>query len=83
MDDLNEMVSFSDVLHALSDTTAPFPARFLRNFSDLSRKNLKELMVIWPHLPEARKISLLEDIELTLCMASLSADNGIRYPGEL
>jgi len=66
MDDLNEMISFSDVLHALSDTTSPFPARYLRSFSDLSRKNLKELMVIWHHLPEARKINLLEDLEQIL-----------------
>mgnify|MGYP001766701419 FL=1 len=63
MDDSNEMISFPDVLQALSDNSAPFPARYLRSFSDLSRKNLKELMVIWPHLTEARKISLLEDLE--------------------
>ncbi len=63
MDEPLDLTPFSDVLAALNDLSAPFPARYLRSFSDLSRKNLKDLQQIWPDLPEHRKVSLLEDLE--------------------
>lgn len=63
MNESTEPVAFSLVLKALQDTNAPFPARYLRSFSDLSRKNLKDLMNIWQSIPETRKVSLLEDLE--------------------
>lgn len=63
MEEPSESIQFSDALRALSDMNTPFPARYLRSFSDLSRRNLKELMALWPTLPEERKISFLEDLE--------------------
>jgi len=66
MDESLDLTPFSAVLDALQDLNAPFPARFLRYFSDLTRKNLKDLQHIWPNLPEQRKVSLLEDLETVL-----------------
>lgn len=58
-----EPVDFNLVLASLQDMSTPFPARYLRSFSDLSRKHLKDLMAIWQALPETRKVNLLEDLE--------------------
>jgi len=66
MDESLDLTPFSAVLDALQDLNSPFPARFLRNFSDLTRKNLKDLQHIWLNLPEQRKVSLLEDLETVL-----------------
>lgn len=63
MNEFVEPVDFSVVLDALQDTSVPFPARYLRDFSDLSRKHLKDLMSVWDALPEVRRVSLLEDLE--------------------
>ncbi len=63
MDESLDLTPFSDILTALEDLSTPFPPRYLRSFSDLSRKNLKDLQHIWPDLPEQRKVSLLEDLE--------------------
>ena len=66
MEDSFENISFSEVLRSLEDTGSPFPARYLRSFSDLSRKNLKGLLTVWQSLSEERKVSLLEDLEEVL-----------------
>lgn len=63
MDETIDNISFSEVLETLQDINKPFPVRYLRSFSDLSRKHLKELMEIWESLPLTRKVSLLEDLE--------------------
>lgn len=63
MNETTEPTDFKLVLDALQDTSIPFPARYLRSFSDLSRKHLKDLMGIWQALPETRKVNLLEDLE--------------------
>ena len=63
MDETIDNTSFSDVLEALQDRNMPFPARYLRSFSDLSRKHLKDLKAVWEHLPLERKVNLLEDLE--------------------
>jgi hypothetical protein len=63
MNDSLETIDFSEVLKALKDTSTPFHARYLRSFSDLSRRHLKDLMNIWEDLPENRKVNLLEDLE--------------------
>ena len=52
-----------EVLEALKDNEHPFPAKLLRSFSDLSRKNLRELQLIWLDLKRERRIALLEDLE--------------------
>ncbi len=63
MNDSMETIEFSEVLKTLQDTNNPFPPRYLRSFSDLSRRHLKDLLSIWEDLPEARKVNLLEDLE--------------------
>lgn len=63
MNDPSEPTDFKLVLESLQDVSTPFPARYLRAFSDLSRKHIKDLMSIWQALPEARKVNLLEDLE--------------------
>jgi HEAT repeat protein len=66
MDESLDLTPFSAVLDALQDLGTPFPVRFVRYFSDLTRKNLKDFQHIWPNLPEQRKVSLLEDLETVL-----------------
>lgn len=63
MNDSLETTPFSEVLKTLQDANSPFPARYLRSFSDLSPRNLKDLLTIWEKLPEIRKVNLLEDLE--------------------
>ncbi len=63
MDENHEVVSFSEVLAALADTNTPFPPHLLRGFSDLSHRNLKELITVWNTLPDARKVGVLEDLD--------------------
>jgi HEAT repeat protein len=54
---------FQIVIDALLDEK-PFPPRYLRIFSDLDPANLKLLLQTWPSVPAARKLTLLEDLEL-------------------
>lgn len=63
MDETLGSISFSEVLESLQETGKPFPVRYLRSFSDLSRKHLKDLLQIWENLPLDRKVNLLEDLE--------------------
>lgn len=66
MVETTEPIDFKLVLDSLQDMSTPFPARYLRSFSDLSRKHLKDLMGIWQALPEMRKVNLLEDLETVM-----------------
>jgi len=61
---MTEETSFSTVITALLDEKKPFPPRYLRHFSDLDPANLKLLMKTWPKVATARKLTLLEDLEL-------------------
>ncbi len=61
---MTQETSFSTVIAALLDEQKPFPPRYLRNFSDLEPDPLKELMHAWPNVTIARKLTLLEDLEL-------------------
>jgi len=61
-----EPIPFSSVLSALQNASVPFPARYLRSFSDLPPANLKVLLNCWPSIPARRKVSLLEDLEAVL-----------------
>lgn len=63
MDDNQETINFSQVLSALTDINTPFPPRLLRGFSDLTHRNIKDLLLVWETLPESRKISILEDLD--------------------
>ena len=56
--------SFTTVITALLDEKKPFAPRYLRYFSDLDPVNLKSLMKAWPKVATARKLTLLEDLEL-------------------
>ncbi len=63
MDENREVVNFSEVLTALADTDTPFPPRLLRGFSDMSYRSLKELLLVWNTIPDARKVGVLEDLD--------------------
>ena len=66
MSDSTEMILFVDVLKSLADVNTPFPVRFLRSFSDLTPKNLKDFAAVWKSIPPKRKVNLLEDLETVL-----------------
>lgn len=61
---MDKEIDLSTVTAALLDEKKPFPPRYLRHFSDLEPAPLKQLMQAWPRVPTARKLSLLEDLEL-------------------
>jgi len=63
MDENLETINFSQVLSALADVNTPFPPRLLRGFSDLTHRNIKDLLPVWETLPEARKVGILEDLD--------------------
>lgn len=52
-----------DVILALLDNEHPFPSKYWRRFSDLSRSDLQSLVKIWPEVNRERKIALFEDLE--------------------
>jgi HEAT repeat protein len=54
---------FDAIAVALLDLTQPFPARMLRGFSDLSRRDLLTLEKLWLGIDPKRKLSLFEDLE--------------------
>lgn len=62
----DETIHFSEALSALGDMSAPYPVRFLRSYSDLSPKKLRDLMSIWPSIRLERRVGLLEDLEAVM-----------------
>ena len=56
-------IPFQTVLDALLDESKPFPATYLKEFSDISPENLNSLMKIWPVILPKRKLTLMEDLE--------------------
>jgi hypothetical protein len=58
-----QKVSFKVVLDALLNDTTPFPAAYLREFSDITPSNLRAFMKVWPQVSFQRKHTLLEDLE--------------------
>ena len=56
-------VPFKQVLAALLDQNAIFPAVFLNRFTDLEERELTELEKIWPRIEPSRRRALLEDLE--------------------
>src|ERR1051326_8550040 len=57
-----DKVPFSSVLDTLTDAGANFPARFLKEFSDLAPADLKALKKAWPQVGLDRKRNLLRDL---------------------
>ncbi|MCX6054801.1 MAG: HEAT repeat domain-containing protein [Chloroflexi bacterium] len=75
MNEFSEKIKFTEVSSAIKDIDHPFPAKLLRGFSDLSSKDIKELILIWPNLPLERRIALLEDLEeITECDTLVNFD---------
>jgi hypothetical protein len=54
---------FKDVLKALLNNDAPFPPKFLHQFSDLSEENLAAFKEVWPKVTDQRRQAILEDLE--------------------
>ncbi len=55
--------AFIEVLKALPQTDKLFPPRYLPSFSDLTPDDLIDLKMVWPNVPAARKVSVLQDLE--------------------
>lgn len=58
-----DSTSFETILDSMLDVEKPFPAKYLHRFSDISRHDLASLEKIWNFIPDARKVSFLEDLE--------------------
>lgn len=56
-------IKFKDLVVALLDENAPFPARYLHHFSDLELANQELLHKIWPKVSLRRRQALMEDLE--------------------
>ncbi len=54
---------FEEVKQALLNADAPFPTAMMYYFSDISRKDLSRLEVVWPDVWIERRRGLLEDME--------------------
>lgn len=59
---MSEKIPFSTVLTALTNPDANFPARFLKEFSDLPLADLAALKVAWSNVDLTRKRNLLRDL---------------------
>ncbi len=71
---MSEKVPFSSVLNALTNADADFPARFLKEFSDLAPADLNALKQAWPQVGLNRKRNLLRDLN-----AAFREDNLLSY----
>ena len=56
-------VPFNQVLEALLNETAVFPALYMHQFSDLEGPDLEAFKTIWPRVNPERRAALLEDLE--------------------
>lgn len=56
-------IKIDEVINALLDKEHPFPSKYWRRFSDLSRSDLTNLIKIWPEVDRDRKVALFEDLE--------------------
>ena len=59
---MSDKIPFSSVLNALTTPGANFPARFLKEFSDLSPANVSALKKAWPEIGIQRRRSLMSDL---------------------
>jgi len=66
MNTSEDVKNINETIKALVDESKPFPPALLYTFSDLSPKDALILRSAWPHVPLARRRTLLEDlIEMT------------------
>ncbi len=56
-------IIFADVLTSLEDMSKIFPARYLREFSNLSESRLADLKKCWTKIQDERKIQVFQDLE--------------------
>lgn len=56
-------IKIDEVINALLDKEHPFPSKYWRRFSDLSRSDLTNLIKIWSEVDRDRKVALFEDLE--------------------
>lgn len=56
-------VPFNQIIQALQDESAPFPARYIHRFSDLEGKDLLALENIWTKVSNRRRQALMEDVQ--------------------
>lgn len=56
-------IKIDEVINALLDKEHPFPTKYWRRFSDLSRSDLSSLIKVWPEIDRDRKVALFEDLE--------------------
>jgi len=71
---MSEKIPFHSVLNALTNADANFPARFLKEFSDLAPADLSALKKAWPQVGLNRKRNLLRDLN-----AAFRDDNLLSY----
>lgn len=69
-----DKIPFPNVLNALTNPDAKFPARFLKEFSDLAPADLNALKKAWPQVGLDRKRNLLRDLN-----AAFHEDNLLSY----
>jgi HEAT repeat protein len=60
---MNTVATFQEILSRLADQNQPFPAKYLRYFSDLSEEQVELFKETWKGLTSIKKISILEDLE--------------------
>lgn len=63
MSESSSKIEFSQLLSSLEDQNQPFPAKYLRRFSDLSNHEVRQLTKVWPNVDTKRKVGILEDLE--------------------
>lgn len=59
---MSDKVAFATVLQALKNNDANFPARFLKEFSDIPPADLEALKKSWPQVSLSRKRDLLRNL---------------------
>jgi hypothetical protein len=70
-------VSMRQVLAALMDDQAPFPATYLHHLSDLEGMDLAALHSVWPQVHANRRYGVLEDLEELVALDTLVSFNAI------
>jgi HEAT repeat protein len=56
-------IPFSEIIAALLDTSQPFSPVHLHRFSDLEKRELRELKNVWTKIDPSRRLALLSDLE--------------------
>ncbi len=59
---MNSRNDFDTTLKLLADPEQPFPSTRLHSLSDLDRSEVAALEALWPTLPDARRLTLIQDL---------------------